>query len=385
MKTVLYILSERPSACTQLKITGARQRLESAGFNLHKIQTDDCTSREISRLAAFWNAAGLIVDCRGMQPPISERLCEKQPMVFLDVIRSFSSSMCSSVSYDIRATCNLAARELISLDCASYGFAGYGPDIPWSEERRRVFTQAMKLNNLDTKSFGQNPSRIKATVFYNRLKKWISKMPKPAGILAADDSYALHVHSVIGNLGLRIPSDVALLGVDNETPAVGAAGLSSIQLDFREAGRLAAELLLGKIAHEGAPPRKLYFGPVQLLRRTSTRKLISRKHHFAPVLQKIRELSPRGLTAKEVASWLPGSRRLVEISFRKATGRSILEEITVVRTERAKELLVNTAYSIEEIRILCGYHTQNAFRNAFKAQTGLTPRDWRKNRNSNPH
>ena len=377
---MLYILPGPMTPSIQLKITGARQRLESAGFKLHKILTTDCTSREISRLTSFWSASGLIVDCGGMHPPVSDRLCERQPIVFLDVAQSFSSARCSSVSYDIRATCNLAARELISLDCASYGFAGYGPDAPWSEERRRVFAQALRLNNRAMESFEQNPLRMKATLFYNRLKKWILNMPKPAGIFAADDSYALHVHSVLGNLGLHIPSDVALLGVDNETSAVSAAGLSSIQLDFREAGRLASELLLKNIADPHTPPRKLHFGPVQLLKRSSTRKLASPKHHFVSILERIRESSPRGLTAKEVASWIPGSRRMAEISFRKATGRSILEEITVARTERAKELLVNTAYSIEEVRVLSGYRTQNAFRNAFKALTGLTPRDWRKRR-----
>lgn len=42
-------------------------------------------------------------------------------------------------------------------------------------------------------SFDQNPSRVKVTLFHNRLKKWIQKMPKPAEISATDDSYALHV------------------------------------------------------------------------------------------------------------------------------------------------------------------------------------------------
>ena len=214
--------------------------------------------------------------------------------------------------------------------------------------------------------------------FFGRLSSWIASLPKPCAIFAADDAYAVLVHSVARNLRLRIPLDLALLGVDDESDNLMTPGISSIRLDFLKAGRLAAELMLNRLARRHPGPTHLHFGPIQLFRRGSTRKLHRANENIANLLERIREEAPRGLSAAEVADWLPGSRRLSEIRFREVTGRSILEEITAARIDHAKELLTGTAMPIGEIAEMCGYRTANAFRDAFKAVTGQTPKAWRK-------
>ena len=377
MKTVLYIQGPGETTISQLKLAGARKGLEGSGYQLHKVTLCDDSLREIGPLTSFWDARGLIVDCRGRLPPVNERRHGQPPLVFLDVARAFASSRHSSVSIDVRGICHLATRELLSLGCLSYGYAGYDPDVPWSEERKRLFARALKLNGHDLDAFALSPTSVRPTVFYSRLKSWILKAPKPLGIFAADDSYALHVYSVIRKMKLRMPSQVALIGIDNEDSAVDVAGLTSVQLDFQKGGRLAAELLLRQIRHPRAAAERRFFGPVQLLRRSTTRQFRSRSENIASILSRIRAQSPRGLTAREVATWMPGSRRLAEMAFRRATGRSILEEITSARLARARELLAGTAYPVGEVAELCGYRTSNAFRNAFRAATGHTPRDWR--------
>lgn len=377
VKTVLYLQSAKDTVCSQLKFSGARHRLVSAGVSLRKVFSEKYHAADLRDLLSFWNAQGLIVDCRGHRPPVAERALPDVPVVYLDMAREFETTRRLSVSYDIRATCHLAARELLQLDCAAYAYAGYGRDVPWSEERRRVFAKALQLNGRALDVFSLDPSTVRPSAFYRPLSSWLDALPKPCAVFAADDAYALHVLSTAQNLKLRIPGDVAILGVDDESSDLTTPGISSIRLDFQAAGRLAAEMLLERLAHPDLPAESRHFGPVQLLRRGSTRKLHKTEEDFAALLERIRDRAPFGLTAAEVASWIPGSRRLAEFRFREATGHSILEEITSARIDRAKELLVSTDSPIGEISDRCGYRTVNAFRDAFKSLTGKTPRDWR--------
>lgn len=378
MDIILYLASPRTSTCAQQKFLGAHQRLVRDGFSLRRISTDRPDAPSIRKLIAFWNARGVIVDCGGQRPLVTERSLKGTSVVYLDMAREFESPQKNSVSYDIRSTCHMAARELLSLECAAYGYVGYGRGTPWSEERKRIFIRALNLNGHAVGTFDLDPNRHSPSVFYRKLIAWLRKAKMPLGIFAADDAYAMHLYDVVRKLNLRIPADVAILGVDDESDMLTVPGISSIQLDFRKAGNLAAELLLESIADPGRPHENLHFGPVQLLRRSSTRKILRPNESMETILRRIHDETPRGLTAAEVATWMTGSRRLAEMRFKAATGRSILEEITVARIDRAKELLANVDNPIGEIAELCGYKTPNAFRNAFKASTKLTPRDWRK-------
>ena len=380
MATILYLTMSRATTCAQLKLSGAHQRLVRDGHSVRQVSLANCRPADLRDLVEFWNARGLIVDCGGHRPAVNAKRLPDIPVVYLDIAREFAASSIFSVSYDIRATCHLAARELLSLNCATYAYAGYGKGVPWSEERKRVFTQALRLNGHVAKTFELNPATNNPSAFYRELTAWLQRIDKPAGILAADDAYAVHLHSVAQNLKLRIPADVAILGVDNDASLLATPGISSIQLDFLEAGKLSADLLLTRMANPALKPTSRHFGPVQLLRRSSTRKLHGPEGSFQAILQQIREQAPHGLSAAQAAALFPGSRRSAEIRFREATGHSILAEITVARIDRAKELLANVDFPIGEIAELCGYRTFNAFRDAFRSQTGSTPRDWRKRR-----
>ena len=72
------------------------------------------------------------------------------------------------------------------------------------------------------------------------LGKWLNKLPKPIGILAATDKMSMHVVAAADNLSLSIPGDVAVIGVDNETFFCDntSPALSSISLGFENAGFL---------------------------------------------------------------------------------------------------------------------------------------------------
>ncbi len=71
------------------------------------------------------------------------------------------------------------------------------------------------------------------------------------------------------------------------------------------------------------------------------------------------------------------SRALLYNKMKAITGTGAKEYITRIRIEKAKNLMENPSLSIADIADMTGFTSQSYFSTAFKAQTGLTPSQYR--------
>jgi transcriptional regulator GlxA family with amidase domain len=83
------------------------------------------------------------------------------------------------------------------------------------------------------------------------------------------------------------------------------------------------------------------------------------------------------LRITKLASQFGLSSRTLTRRFTTATGRSPQAYLAAARVQHAKRLLETTTHSVDQIRLLAGYHDPAAFRRAFKLGTGLSPNDYR--------
>lgn len=81
----------------------------------------------------------------------------------------------------------------------------------------------------------------------------------------------------------------------------------------------------------------------------------------------------------ELCEMLQVSQSHLSRSFRKETGLSPIEYLSIVRLEHSIKLLVTTNLSINEIATLCGFSNSNYFSKVFRKKFGYTPSDYRKN------
>ena len=85
------------------------------------------------------------------------------------------------------------------------------------------------------------------------------------------------------------------------------------------------------------------------------------------------------LTRESLASEVFMNPDYLSKLFKKNTGNSLMDYVTKVRIERAKELLERTVLPISEIAIETGYSNTAYFTKMFKKYTnGVTPREYRK-------
>lgn len=94
---------------------------------------------------------------------------------------------------------------------------------------------------------------------------------RPDGVLAANDLLAIGVLHELAARGLEVPREVAVVGMDDsELAPLASPALSSVGLGSADRGRLAAELLLDRIADPHRAARRLRVGPRLVVRASSS-------------------------------------------------------------------------------------------------------------------
>lgn len=205
------------------------------------------------------------------------------------------------------------------------------------------------------------------------LKNFLLSLPRPAGLLCATDHLARIAIAAATEEGLRVPQDLAVIGVGNarlESLHAGMA-ISSFELPLREIGRLAgaamADLLQGKEVQSAT------IDPLLHERESSLRSASGVER----VLAWLKSHPDAVITAGELARLAGMSRRSFEMALRAARDISPGELLRSMRQSRAEKLLTETQLDIAAIGRECGYTEAAAFSSAFKRWAGRSPRDFR--------
>lgn len=340
----------------------------------------------IEELIRFWKPAGIIVEggMDGRRLFFSD-VFGSLPVVRIscDRVRLPTRTLC--VDHDSKSIGQLAAREFLSLNLASFAFFGF-TGIFWSDDRGRAFEAALKLNGRPvarfTRRFFEAEGRSAERGFERSFARWLLALPKPVGLLAANDLLAVEALNVCRAVGLKVPDDVSVLGIDNDEIACENAlpTLSSIRPNFAAAGALAVELLAERLR---AGRRFAYsscrsFAAEGIVRRQSTRRLPRANADVARAMEMIRRRACEGLRPRDVFAEFGCSRRLAELRFRELTGHSVSDEILAVRLARVKTLLGQDDVPIDSIAERCGWKSQGLLRTIFRAAEGQSLSAWRK-------
>ncbi|TQJ69533.1 LacI family transcriptional regulator [Arthrobacter sp. SLBN-100] len=101
----------------------------------------------------------------------------------------------------------------------------------------------------------------------------------PTAIFAHNDLTAIGVMEALHTHGMAVPDDVAIVGCDNtEAAASPLIGLTSIDQHAGELGRLAAQVMLDRVANPGGEPITRTLQPALMARRSTAGSQGSKRH-----------------------------------------------------------------------------------------------------------
>lgn len=219
------------------------------------------------------------------------------------------------------------------------------------------------------------------------LESQLPSLPHPLAVLAFDESDAAHVISVCLNLRLDVPGDVAVLGIGNDPflCANGSITISSVDQDLGRAAYEACALLDGLMCSpqraKTSGARTVLIPPAGVIPRASTETLAHSDPTIRAALVFIHRHLDKAFGAVETAEALGMPRSTLDHLFTDKVGHSIGREILNQRLLRIKRLLKDESLPLNAISKACGFCNASYFTNVFRRETGMTPKEWRANRN----
>ncbi|KKT04241.1 MAG: Transcriptional regulator, LacI family [Parcubacteria group bacterium GW2011_GWA2_43_17] len=177
----------------------------------------------------------------------------------------------SFVAWDVGPATEIAVQHLIKTGRRKIGMVG--SDYPtWSTNiRSSVFSKVLKDAGLQVRNdwvglekAGLSPDRVIDVLF----KKG---MDHPDALYVMDDSLALLTLDKLNKMGLKIPDDVAVIGMgDLRESSHSMIGLTTVAEPTQEMGKIAAETIIELIRKpQQSPIKRLLSGTDLKIRRTA--------------------------------------------------------------------------------------------------------------------
>jgi LacI family transcriptional regulator len=283
------------------------------------------------------------------------------------------------VTFDNVAIGHNAAEYFLSLGFKNFLVVSKKERITF-RERVRGFVDCVTAKGLQVELAWIGNSLSHASL-HDPIKVALKRMRKPVAVFVIADEVAVHVILCALDLGLRVPDEVAVLGVDNQELICehAAVPLSSMNLDFAglgyEGGRMLDQFMHGQVS-KGAMK---IVPPVGVTVRQSSNILAISDPRVAQAVRFIWGNLHQAIGVAEIANHVGFSKSKLGQLFRTHLNRSIVEEITHARIVKAKSLLRLGTLSAKKVAAACGFSSPNYFNNTFHKHTGVTPHQFQLN------
>lgn len=302
---------------------------------------------------------------------------------FVNVSGAMREPLRPRVGTDDRRCGQLAAEHLLDRGFRHFAFAGHW-DHFYSVTREAAFREAIERAGYQVASFHEarrQPFEPLGRLWSldERIRRWMQGLPRPVAIFASNDIWGMQLTEVCRQARMRVPEDVAILGVDNDDLLCELArpALSSIVVPAERVGFEAATLLERLLKGKDAPEEALLFPPSGVVPRRSSDVLAITDPEVAAAVRFIRDNGHRPLQTRDVLAAVPVSRRSLERRFRESLGRTPHDEIRRVHVEHACRLLTETDLLMHAVAEQSGFSDAKQLSVVFRQVLGQTPTAYR--------
>lgn len=322
-----------------------------------------------------WDGEGIIA--RIETPRIAKAVLRKR-LPSVDVSAARLAPRLPWVETDDDRIAALAAEHLLERGLRHLAFCG-DPRFNWSRWREQSFAKYVQAAGCECHIYTARSSPQGDSAPMKSLRRWLKGLPKPIGIMAGYDLRGQQLLDACRDVGIAVPDEVAVIGVDNDellchlaTPA-----MSSVIPDTVGAGYEAAALLDRMMAGQKVPPNARLIAPLGIAARQSTDALAIEDQDVARAVRFVRENACAGVDVADVLRATRLSRRTLESRFRRILGHTLHAEIMLVRLRAVKQLLAESDMPLHRVAERTGFAHAEYLSVAFKRETGQAPSQYR--------
>jgi len=332
-----------------------------------------------------WKGHGVIArieDRRGA------RALRKLGCPVIDVLGSARFEKIPGFDTDAAAVASMVVDFLVRAGFRHFAYCGYR-GIPFSDRRETAYVEQLAKHGQRAQIFSPRQpelpkSHIQAIEQHGlerekAIAAWLRKQPWPLGLFACNDIRAQQVLNVCREQGIKVPEEVAVIGVDNDDVLCNLCDppLTSIQPDAERIGYEAAKLLDRMMKGGCASPGITQIPPVHIVERTSTDVVPIEDEVTVQAVRFIRDHFSEGIAVKDVLRHVRRSRTDVEQRFRRSLKCSVRAEILRCRLDRVCSLLRQTKLSLNEIAQHTGFSGAAHLCRLFQQRYRKSPTEFR--------
>jgi LacI family transcriptional regulator len=284
------------------------------------------------------------------------------------------------VRVDDERVAEVIGRHLVSGGLRRFAYCGSGISAAVQDVRQRAVEAFAAAHGYPCSVFN-TPVRGDGAIHLPSLKRWITSLDKPVGIVAWNIDVARRVVQACKRIDVAVPALVSIVAWDDDPmlaetlePTISAAVLPAERLGF-EAAKLLDQVLQGAAP---SPPSPVIIQPTGILRvRQSSDMWALKDREVYLALQFIREHASGPLKVPQIARHVGVSRKKLELDFARVVKQTPYEAIVDVRMERAKQLLLDTGWEASRVAERSGIGDASTLRRWFLLREGLTPTEYR--------
>lgn len=331
---------------------------------------------DTSEFLKEWNPDGILYQSAGLMPQALRALKEfgERAIHVSDITDSKGKTI--FVGMDNAAIGLMAADHLVGLGRENFAFVGVS-DSGFSERRGKAFGARISGHGQLSRAYLLDSWDLRRQEEAQMIQ-FLEGLPRPCSLFATHDECALWLSTLCRGLGVRIPEDIAILGVDNDELICELASptISSIAVPSRKVGFEASVLLDQGLRGERSKSKLLC--PDQIITRESTRSPETSDEVVNRSIGFIRGHLSKQINIDDVSRGIGVSRRLLERKFKSVVGSSPLAVLQKHRIERAKLLLAAPDWTLAHIADQCGCSDASQLIVRFRRETGMTPGEFRR-------
>jgi len=265
-------------------VKGANRVALERGYNLLFVDTEESQAREDELLDALSRRVdGLIVSTRMPEEQLERILAFGKPVVFSGRPAPVGIP---SIGIDAFAAAYMIGELLVKQGHRDIAYLGFAPARP-DKERMRGLSECLAAHGLAlTRYEVRGPTvaegeRVCSTV--------VLRKDKPDAVVCYNDMVAIGFMGVAHSLGISIPADMSVVGIDNiPFGRFTSPALTTVDTQSERLGEEAMRLLFRQIAGENPPDMEHILLEPRLVMRDSTMvRMPARKSSAAKLAKKI--------------------------------------------------------------------------------------------------
>ena len=272
LKTILVLVPDFVNPFYASIIDGIQQTAHENRFEIFLVQTKDVyqNPNHYLNLVKRCKFSGVLWLCSTPPANLLSVLEHQCPVVMC--CEYPEDHVCSYVSVDDVTAAYRAVKYLISTGCRKIGFVNCSLKYKYARHRREGYLRALADSGLTfNPEWYVTVPTMDYALAYSSILQTLNTDSLPDAFFTCSDVYAAATINAAQNLGIRVPQDLSVIGVDNvEASRMTNPTITTISQPGFQLGRQACAILVEKISAPETPHRQILLH-TELIIRESTR------------------------------------------------------------------------------------------------------------------